>query len=446
MFSKAVLTDSLTSYSSCRIVCYVTIFLYVLTDNVPNDAVAAMKKRIIYKTSILKELYFTHHCSCAHLSEKTGRSFPFIQKLLKEMVSEELIEASGVAPSTGGRRAVTYSIKSDTMYILSVAMDQMIAMVSVMDIRNNHIIGVEEFELMLNDPSSLKKLNEKIEEVIAKSGVDRAKIIGVGLGMPGFIDFKKGENYTYFNTGGKPVTKYLMEKLGMPVYLDNDSSLTALAEFRFGAAKHQRNSMVINVGWGIGLGMILNGELFRGHNGFAGEFSHMPLFNNNKMCQCGKTGCLETESSLLVLIEKAREGLIGGRLSSLKKNFNTGDLEKDWRAVVTAALNGDQFVIKILSEIGYNIGKGIAILIHLVNPESVILSGRGAVVGKLWLAPIQQALNEHCIPRLSVNTSIGLSSLSDHAFLIGCSALVIEHLDSDPDIYMRISNAKKFSA
>lgn len=366
-----------------------------------------------------------------------------MQKVLNEMIDEGLLETSGLAQSTGGRRATTYSIKADAIYILSVAMDQFISRVSVMDIRNNHIIGVEEFQLTLfENPLAIEGLYQKIEEVISKCGVDRKKIIGVGIGMPGFVDFKKGENHSFVSIEEKSVTKFLADRLKMPVYLDNDSNLIALAEFRFGAAKNHTNSMVINIGWGVGLGMILNGEMFRGHNGFAGEFSHIPLFNNNKLCQCGKMGCLETESSLLVLIDKAKEGLTEGRLSALKKDFHTGDLEKDWKEVVNAARNGDQLVIQILSEIAYNIGKGIAIIIHLINPESVILSGRGATVGKLLLAPIQQALNQHCIPRLSANTSIGMSALSDHAILIGCAALVMEHLDSDPGIYKRISDAK----
>ena len=105
--------------------------------------------------------------------------------------------------------------------------------------------------------------------------------------------------------------------------------------------------------------------------------------------------------------------------------------QNEWKNVVKAATNGDKFVIEILAEIGYNIGRGIAILIHLLNPETVILSGRGAIARKLWVAPIEQALNEHCIPRLSENTTIGISQLGDEALSIGCTALVIEHLDSD---------------
>jgi predicted NBD/HSP70 family sugar kinase len=265
-----------------------------------------------------------------------------------------------------------------------------------------------------------------MEQVIRKSGVDRKKIIGAGIGMPGFIDFKKGINYTFLDSEDKTVTQYLSDKLGLPVYIDNDSSLIALAEFRFGAARHQKNAMVINIGWGIGLGMILNGELFRGHNGFAGEFSHMSLFNNNKLCVCGKTGCLETEASLLVVIEKAIEGLKAGRLSGLGKQFPTGHYEQDWEAIVNAAIKGDQYVVELLSDTGYNIGRGVAILIHLVNPESVILSGRGTLAGNVWQAPIQQALNEHCIPRLAVNTTVAISTLGYQAELIGSAALVME--------------------
>ena len=114
------------------------------------------------------------------------------------------------------------------------------------------------------------------------------------------------------------ITKFISKAVGLPVFIDNDSSLIALAELRFGAAKNEKNAMIINMGWGVGLGLILDGALYRGDNGFAGEFSHIPVFTNNKLCSCGKNGCLETETSLLVLVEKALDGLKSGRVSSLK--------------------------------------------------------------------------------------------------------------------------------
>lgn len=349
------------------------------------------------------------------------------------MISDGYLQETGLAPSTGGRRPAVYSLRPHSMYIVSVAMDQFVTKIEILDTCNNLIV-VKELDLpLIKGQVNVTSLIENIQAVIEHTGIDHNNIIGVGVGMPGFVDIKQGQNYSFFENDEKSIVASLHEKLKLPVYIDNDSSLIALAEFRFGSAIGKKNAMVVNVGWGVGLGMILNGQLFRGHNGFAGEFSHIPLFNNNKLCQCGKSGCLETESSLLVILEKVREGLNSGRPSSLRKNFNTGHLQNDWNEIVRSATNGDQLAIEILSHIGYNIGKGIAVLIHLANPETVVLSGRGASAGKLWLAPIQQALNEHCIPRLAINSSIEFSSLGDEAFSIGCSALVIENFDSDPD-------------
>ena len=222
---------------------------------------------------------------------------------------------------------------------------------------------------------------------------------------------------------------YIQSVINLPVVIDNDSSLIALAELRLGRARHKKNVMVINIGWGIGLGVIMNGEIFRGANGFAGEFSHIPLFTNNKLCSCGKTGCLETETSLLVIAEKAIEGLKKGKISILK-NLSLEHVEHTYKTIMDAAAKGDKFAVELLSEAGYNIGRGVAILIHLLNPELIILSGRGSVAGKIWLAPIQQAINEHCIPKISENTEVKISSLGYDAELIGAAALVMEHYDT----------------
>ena len=387
-----------------------------------------MSKKLHYKELIFREFYFSGQLSCADLSERIGKSLPLTMKILNELVDEGYVIESGLAPSSGGRRPATYALKPGTIYILSVAMDQLVTRISLMDDQNRHVAGIEKFELPLqNNPTALSELAEKMEQVIKNSGIDRKKIIGAGVGMPGFIDFKKGINYSFLECKDKTITQYLSEKIKLPVYIDNDSSLIALAEFRFGKARHQKNAMVINIGWGVGLGMILNGELFRGHNGFAGEFSHIPLFNNNKLCSCGKTGCLETETSLLVIIEKATLGLKAGRSSGISRNFPTGHFDQDCEIIIAAALKGDRFAIELFSEVGYNIGRGVAILIHLINPESVILSGRGAWAGKIWHAPIQQALNEHCIPRLAANTIIEISTLGYDAELIGSAALVMEN-------------------
>lgn len=389
------------------------------------------KKKGLYKKRILKELYFEQSLSCADLYIRINKSFPLITKLLNELMNEGLVIETGYAISTGGRRPLTYAIRPDVMYIVSIAMDQFVTKLAIMDMGNNFVTEIEKIELDLAENSkTLSILSEKIEHLIESSGISKNKIIGVGIGMPGFVNAEKGINYTFLKNSNKSISHTIEERIGIPVYIDNDSSLIALTELRFGSAINKRNAMVLNLGWGIGLGLILNGVLFRGHDGFAGEFSHIPLFNNGKLCSCGKSGCLETETSLLNIIEKAKEGIQSGRLTKLNLP-QSGHLEEAIQNIIDAAQNGDRFAVELFTEAGYNIGRGVAILIHLLNPESIILSGRGSSAGKVLLAPIQQALNEHCIPRLSHSTAIEISNMGSIAELVGAAALVMENFEKE---------------
>ena len=389
------------------------------------------EKKLLYKKKIIRQLYFAQSLSCAALSLGIKKSLPLTTKILNDLIELGQVLEKGQAPSTGGRRPAMYSLVPGVFNIISVAMDQFVTRIAIMDAQNKMVIKTERFELPLKDnPEALSILTQKINEVVQKSGIAKDKIVGIGVGMPGFIDVQKGINYTFLQAPGRSITEFITAETGLPAFIDNDSSLIALAELRFGAARKRKNAMVINLGWGIGLGMILNGELFRGQNGFAGEFSHIPLFSNSKLCSCGKTGCLETETSLLVIIEKAKEGLKTGKTSILKPE-RLQHYEQASETLMAAVHHGDRFAVELFSEAGYNIGRGVAILIHILNTEVIILSGRGSMAGKIWQAPIQQALNEHCIPSLAANTMIETSTLGYEAELIGAAALVMEHYDRE---------------
>lgn len=389
-----------------------------------------MPKRIAYKRNIIRFLFLEGQLSCAELSVLTNKSLPHTTRILNELIEDGSVMETGYATSTGGRRPQLFSLKPDLMYVVSVAMDQLITRIALIDMQNRLAGEVKKIELTLpNNPFALQQLKDHINQFLLESGMPKNRIAGVGIGMPGFVDIKKGINHSFLKTTDGNIISYLESGIGLPIVIDNDSSLVALAELRLGAAKRRHNVMVINISWGVGLGLILNGELFRGFNGFAGEFSHIPLFTNNKMCSCGKSGCLETETSLRVVAEKAIQGLQEGKISSLK-NLSLDHIDETVTAVMTAAAEGDKFAVELISETGYNIGRGLAILIHLLNPELIVLSGRGSGVGKLWLAPIQQALNEHCIPKIAENTEIELSNLGYQAELRGAAALVMENFEA----------------
>ena len=390
-----------------------------------------VNKTIYSKRQILKELSFGNVRSAHEISLLIKKSLPLTTRLVTELVEEGFIKESGYATSTGGRRPQMYAMIPGKIFVISVAMDQLVTKIGIIDIHSCNVENVEKFDLpLIKNTNALHELTNHIKDYIRKTAVDKEKILGIGIGMPGFVDVDKGINYSFLDNGGKSISATIEGEVGMPVFIDNDSSLIALTELKLGAARDNKNTMVINLGWGVGLGLIINGEMFRGNNGLAGEFSHIPLFENNKLCGCGKSGCLETEASLLVVLSKAKEELKKGRVSIIKEI--SGDFEKDSTNIINAALNGDQLAVELLAETAYNIGRGIAILIHIINPELVIISGRGALAGNMLLAPIQQAVNKYCIPRLAAYTKIEISSFGSNAELVGGAALVIEKNDKKP--------------
>jgi len=377
------------------------------------------------KYRLVRQLYFSGVASCNDLSEALGKSLPHIAKSLYEMIDEGYVVEKGYAPSNGGRPPLIYALKPDRIYMLSVAIDQLYTRIGILDLAGQFLFPVETIELkLLNNKEALSILTKALIKVLGQMGKDRKKLIGAGLSMPGFVNTRSGINLTYLPTNSKESLRdYLERHLHIPVHLENDSSVLALAELKMGLAKGLQDVMVIDIGWGIGLGMIVGGGLFRGHMGYAGELSHIPISESNTLCECGKRGCLETEATLRVVAKKAMEEIRAGRISSLTPLDSP---EKMSEAIMAAANHGDQYAIELLSEMGFKIGKAIAILIHIVNPELIILGGRATEVGKILIAPIQQALNKYCIPRISEDTDVKVSQLGHEASLLASAALVME--------------------
>lgn len=386
-----------------------------------------MEKQNVYKRLIVKEMYFSGPITVADLSSKINKSIPFVTKLINELKAEKVLNEDNTSVFAVGRPAKYYVLNNTNKYIISVALDQYITRITVVDMHQNFVKDVAKYDLKLTkNPENLKSLVEIIKDYIKGCGISASKIVGIGIGMPGFVDVKRGINHSFFNMGEQNIEQYLEEALGHKVLIDNDSSLIALAEHKYGLAKNRKNVMVINIGWGVGLGMIINGEIFRGDRGFAGEFSHLPLFQNNEICSCGKMGCLETETSLMVIIKRAIEGLEQGEPTVLK-DISLTDLDKSITQIIDAALLGDKFSVNLISASAYHIGRGISILVHLLNPDLILISGRGSRAGKLWITPIQQALNEHCIPKLAEHLEIMISNIQYNAELSGAAALIMEH-------------------
>ncbi len=383
------------------------------------------------KQAILLALYFEGSRSLVELSAETGKSLPLVTTAVSQLVADEYVVECGLAPSTGGRRPATFSLNDrKNLFIIAIAMDQLETRCQIFHLTNKKV-GIEyRLELSLLDESAntLKRLTDFISEVIKKSAIRGADFLGVGLAMPGVINIVEKVNHTFFNDIEGNLESYLSSELGIPVYIDNDSRAIALAEQKFGQAKGFSNTMVVNIGWGIGLGMIVNGQIFRGSDGYAGEFSHIPLSSSDLLCTCGKRGCLEVDASLTVCVNKALIAMENGNKSSLETLFEDESKLKG-EQLLLAASQGDPLATSLIGESGFAIGKGLATLIHILNPELILLSGRGATAGRIFLAPIHQAINEFSIRRLAEHTRIVVSNLGRDAELIGASAMVIKNTD-----------------
>ncbi len=381
------------------------------------------------RADIIKYLYYKKTLSLTDLSKLTQRSLPLVTTTVNSLVADKYIKEKGLAPSTGGRRPLMFLLNpTKQKYIVAVAMDQLITRLVIYNLANEIVLPLQLLDLNINeDEKAVSKLITFINNSIKKSGFDRKSLIGVGIGMPGLVNAEKGINNSHLPTPtGANLGDYLMDDLGLPVFIDNDSSLITLAELHFGKAEGMQDVLVVNVGWGTGLGMIINGKLYRGSTGYAGEFSHIPLSKSDNLCSCGKRGCLEVDTSLLVMVEKAKAALAVGDESSMKKLFK--DHSKHYGDhFLDAVVQQDPLAISILSDACFQLGKGLSTLIHILNPKRIVLSGRGARAGKMLLPAIQQAINEFCIPRIADQTTIVLSTLADNAELLAAASLVVEN-------------------
>lgn len=390
------------------------------------------KKTTKLHYELIQELYYRKLASSNELSSATKKSIPIVNKTLNELIELQFVEEKGLAPSSGGRRPLTYSLAQDKLSILVVAMDQLSTRIGLVNLNDEYLAPLRVVDLKLqNNKKALQELTEHLKDYLKQSGIATEQCIGIGIGMPGFINVNKGINYSYLAPTTKTLKEHLLDEIGIPAFIDNDSTLIALAELKFGAAKSTSNAMVINMGWGIGLGMIVNGSLFRGHNGFAGEFSHISIAQDDILCTCGKKGCLEAIASLQAVADKALAGISFNPKSSLQGIEKLKSTVEVANAVLDEARNGDEYAISLIYDAAYLIGRGLAILIHIMNPKVIVLSGRGVKVAKLMLEPMQDAINTYCIPRLSKETEIKVSKLGFDAELIGAGILVMQNLGKE---------------
>lgn len=388
------------------------------------------KKKHFQKLRILKHLYLHGANTNAEICETFNISLPTSVSLINLLFEEGLIEKQGRGESIGGRKPDLYALKKETFFVLSIHIDRYNIKLAIVD--NTHTIITEE-----NIPSQISSniniaefLFEHANALIITSAIDTENLLGIGMSMPGLVSSKEGKNFTYFLTSqeSESLQNALKKRFGKPVFILNDAKSACLAEFRFGLAKNKNDVLVLSMDWGLGLGIVLGGKMHTGTSGFAGEFGHIPIVENGELCHCGKRGCLETVASGLALVSKAKKGLLAGE-NTLLKSMIDNDVELlNPDIIIEAANRGDQFAINLISQIGLNLGKGIAILIQIFNPELIILEGKFAEAKQFITTPVQQSINTYCMIQLQEKTQFILSNLGKDSSLLGSTVAVVSNV------------------
>ena len=381
---------------------------------------------VVYKNKSLKRLIINQvdqvgKTTITELSKELNISVPKITSLITELIEDGLIKDNGKFDSTGGRKASVYGLVSDACFFVGVDVKQYYINLGLLDFKKHLITSKEKVPFKLeNTPESFDALLLIIKTFLNElnPAFVKDKILGLGLNLSGRINNTTGYSYSYFYFNEEPLSVIIQKEIGIQTFIENDSRSMAYGEFCNGESKDARNVLFINMDYGIGLGILIDGKLYYGKSGFGGEFGHIPIFENEIICHCGKKGCLETEASGLALIRKFKKKIQQGSTSSvMKKKKDLNDISL--LDIILAAKNEDTLCIELLSEIGEKIGKGIAILINIFNPELLILGGILSETGDYLRLPIRSAINKYSLSLVNTDTQLKLSKLGEKAGVIG---------------------------
>lgn len=261
----------------------------------------------------------------------------------------------------------------------------------------------------------LSKIIETIRNILKENKLQTKDILGLGLGLPGPIDFKTGViDYLPNMPGWKkfPIKKWLNQKTGLPTFVDNDVNLIALAESRMGSARKSENMICMTLGTGVGGGIIINKNLYRGSSFAAGEVGHIPITENGPRCNCGGRGCLECFAGNKYILRLAKKSF--GRNISLER-------------LTILAKNGNLKAIAIWRDVGRCIGIALTGVINLLNPDKIVIGGGVANAGKILFSEIEKTVKSRAMPTHARTVKIVKAKLADSAGVFGAMLLVKEN-------------------
>jgi predicted NBD/HSP70 family sugar kinase len=378
---------------------------------------------------VLAHLYAEGTCTLAHLTRILHSSVPSVTSLVEELIANSWVTPIGTAVGSNGRRPVLFALDTKHNYVAVLDVSTHDTKILFMN-PQREVIFRGDYDLRLADnPTFLSSLMQNYTRALADSGLSTSDLIAVGVSMPGLIDARRGLNLTYKNLTqpDESLTQWFSEQMSKPVYLINDTKATVLGESRFGGGKGKKQVLAINIDWGVGLGIVVNGEVFQGASGFAGELGHIQVDPEGELCYCGKIGCLNTITSASALVRRVQQDIVAGQVSKLA-TFRDRAEQIDIDEIINAAHYGDSYAIDILHETGFQLGKGLAVAISLFNPEVIIVDGVLAKASAFIVNTIEQAISKYCLSDFRNDMTLELTQLNGTAKWLGTHAYMMEDI------------------
>lgn len=371
------------------------------------------------KSLILETIKKQFPISRADIANHTGLNKGTVSSLVNDLLGENLINESGPGKSSGGRRPVMLLFNKLAGYSIGI------------DLGVNYLLGIltdlegnicHEKRITFNNLSFEELIDELymvVDLLITSAPPSPYGIIGISVGVPGTVN-KNGKILLAPNLEWRDVhlKDILEDKYDLPIIIENEANTGAYGEKKFGAGKSYKNIIYVSVGIGIGVGLILNGELYKGNNGFSGEMGHMTIDIHGDECRCGNIGCWELYASEQALIKKAEQ-------LDIQSGVNESELSLE--SLIHQAEKGNESTIKLFEQIGDYIGVGINNIINTFNPEQIIIGNRMASAQQ-WLSKslksrvINQAMDFH-----QQDLKLNFSELTTHSSALGAAAFSIEN-------------------
>jgi predicted NBD/HSP70 family sugar kinase len=381
--------------------------------------------RAINRSAVLNTIKANGPASRTDVARLTGLSGATITGITAELIADDLVFEKSSGDSSGGRRPILLAMNPRGRYVIGLKLTETEVIGALTDLEATVIAKRVDSIVGHSLEQVLDTLSAAVRTLLHEGGLRKKQLLGVGLGLAGIVDSEHGllRLSPYFGWRDVPLRELLRTRLRIPIYVDNDVNTLTLAEKWFGAGQGIDNFLTVTVGRGVGLGIVVNGQFYRGAHGGAGEFGHTVIDPDGPPCDCGKRGCLETFVGDPGLLRMAAEAAARGELA--------GPVA-DTTELVRRAVAGEPGARAVLARAGEALGRGVANLINIFNPERLIIGGEGVQAGDWLFDPMRAAVERYVMAGLARDTEIRVEPWGDDAWARGAASLVLRELFESP--------------